>query len=350
MSNVVAAGAPFAPQAPRLAAWMGSELGAARVDMVDARLLQGGAIQENWHITVDVSDGAWLGRHDWVLRRDRASQVGEGRTRSEEFAVLRAVHAAGVAVPRPVVACADPEVIGSEFLVMDWVPGVAAAHRLVKDDSLVPDRAALSRELGVQMARIHAVRPPHDGLSCLGTPPADAGRDGLSRLRLRLDVLKQAFPAIEWGLRTLLERAPSPMTATLVHRDYRTGNYLVHGGRPAAILDWEFADWGDPREDLGWFFAKCWRFGQHHRRAGGVGDAADFLRGYTETSQVDIEQESLDYWELFAHVRWAVIAAEQAQRHLSGQERSLELALTGRLVSQLEAEILRLCAGDRRAA
>ena len=43
-----------------------------------------------------------------------------------------------------------------------------------------------------------------------------------------------------------------------------------------------------------------------------------------------------------AHLRWGVIALQQAQRHLSGQERSLELALTGRLLPDLEIEILKL--------
>jgi hypothetical protein len=43
-----------------------------------------------------------------------------------------------------------------------------------------------------------------------------------------------------------------------------------------------------------------------------------------------------------AHIRWAVIAADQAQRHLSGEDRSLELALTGHIVPELEWEILRM--------
>ena len=59
----------------------------------------------------------------------------------------------------------------------------------------------------------------------------------------------------------------------------------------------------------------------------------------------------MHYWEVAAHVRWAVIALQQAARHLSGEERSLELALTGRLVPELELEILNLIdAAEGRAA
>lgn len=329
-------------KAPALCAWMSRELDAGTVDLLGAQLLAGGAIQENWRLQVQLAQGPKAGRHDWVLRRDRATQVGEGRSRSEEFAVLRAAHAAGVTVPLPLLACADESVLGSEFFLMEWVAGVSAAHRLVKDDALVPDRSLLARELGVQMARIHSVRPPAQALPFLGAPPCDPGCAALAGLRLRLDSLPQAFPAIEWGLRALLQRAPEPQPATLVHRDYRTGNYLVHGGRPVAILDWEFSGWGDPREDIGWFFAKCWRFGKVERRAGGIGHDADFMAGYEHTAQRPVDRDSIAWWELLAHVRWAVIAAEQAQRHLSGSESSLELALTGRLISQLEAEILLL--------
>ena len=48
------------------------------------------------------------------------------------------------------------------------------------------------------------------------------------------------------------------------------------------------------------------------------------------------------WWELAAHIRWAVIAIDQAARHLSGKETSLELALTGHIVPELEWEILNM--------
>ena len=48
------------------------------------------------------------------------------------------------------------------------------------------------------------------------------------------------------------------------------------------------------------------------------------------------------WWELAAHIRWASIAVDQAERHISGVERNLELALTGHMVPGLEWEILRM--------
>ncbi|HEX2519494.1 MAG TPA: hypothetical protein VHK04_08145, partial [Castellaniella sp.] len=39
-------------------------------------------------------------------------------------------------------------------------------------------------------------------------------------------------------------------------------------------------------------------------------------------------------------VRWSVIALQQAQRNLSGEEPSLELALTGRMLPEMEFDLL----------
>ena len=43
-----------------------------------------------------------------------------------------------------------------------------------------------------------------------------------------------------------------------------------------------------------------------------------------------------------AHIRWAVIALQQGARHVSGAEASLELALTGRIASELELSVLEM--------
>ena len=147
---------------------------------------------------------------------------------------------------------------------------------------------------------------------------------------------------LEWALRWCERNAPSHEETTLIHRDYRTGNYLVHEGSLAGVLDWEFAGYGNPLEDVGWLFAKCWRFGETHRIVGGVANPEDFVGEYERCSGRAVTPEALRYWQIMAHVRWAVIALQQRERHRSGVEPSLELALTGHILSNLELEILEL--------
>ena len=59
-------------------------------------------------------------------------------------------------------------------------------------------------------------------------------------------------------------------------------------------------------------------------------------------SGITTSPADLHYWEVYAHVRWAMIALMQGERHVSGREPSLELALTAHIVPELELEILRM--------
>ena len=130
------------------------------------------------------------------------------------------------------------------------------------------------------------------------------------------------------------------MPATLCHRDFRTGNIMAEAGRLTAVLDWEFADWSDPAEDLGWFCAACWRFRRPDLEAGGLGSRADLLAAYAAAGGTLPEPARIDWWQTIALARWAIIALHQAERQRSGGEESLELALTGHLVPELECALL----------
>ena len=321
----------------RIEAFLRDAAGADRVRVPRLERMSGGAIQENWALDAAVTGGAWSGAQEWVLRTDATAMVEMSLKRGEEFQVLQVAHAAGLSAPRPLWLCGDPAVTGREFFVMQRLPGVASGHRVTRERSLVPDPARLARDLAVNLARLHAIKPPQPKLSFLKITPA---RGSIARYREYLDRIPGPHPVLEWGLRWCEIHAPGTEEITFIHRDYRTGNYLVHNGQLAGVLDWEFAAFGNPLEDVGWIFAKCWRFAGKHLPAGGIAEAADFLVPYQQESGRTVTAEALVYWQVMAHVRWAIIALQQAQRHLSRREPSLELALTGRIVAAFEHEIL----------
>ena len=310
---------------------------AVRVDAIN--LLSGGAIQQNWEIGVEISDGAHAGTHTWVLRTDAPATVAASLPREREFEIIRFAHKRGLLAPQPLFLSNDTAVIGQPFFVMEKLPGVAAGHKVVR---LNFERRALARELAHAAARIHAIRPPVLELPFLKTFLA---RDVIAACRAYLDTLGEPHPVLEWGLRWCEKRAPAQEETTFVHRDFRTGNYLVHEGKLAGLLDWEFAALGNPLEDIGWICAKCWCFRHEHHIVGGVADLDDFIPAYEAASARKVPPEALRYWQVMAHIRWAIIALQQAQRHLSGMELSLELALTGKIVAELEWEVLQLTDG-----
>jgi aminoglycoside phosphotransferase (APT) family kinase protein len=323
----------------KLAAFIAKASGQA-VGAIEASPLAGGAIQENWLVSVELAGR----RQELVLRTDAPSRVAMSHGRAQEFAILNAAHRAGVTVPEPLWLCCDPEVLGQDFYLMRRVLGVAQGNRVVKDLKLGGDRKRLAERLGAELARIHTILPGAAGLEFLPLPRSSPALDEIARLRADLDGRDCGYPILEWGLRWLERKAPPAGEIVLVHHDFRSGNYMVDESGLTAILDWEFAAWGEPMVDIGWFCAKCWRYGVEALEAGGIASRADFYRGYEAASGRHIEPAAVHYWEVMAHLRWAVIALQQMDRHVGGGERSLELALTGRILPELERTILELTA------
>jgi len=323
----------------RVARFVCDAAGAGRAEIIAFERLSGGAVQQNWALDVKLDGGAHAGSHRLVMRIDAPARVPESLTRAQEFRVLETMQAAGVLAPRALWLCEDTSVAGRPFFLMERLPGIAAGHRVARDPAVVPDRTRLARDLAANLARLHAITPSRVSLPFL---PTRLARADIAHVRAYLDRVPEPYPVLEWGLRWCERHAPEREQTTFVHRDYRTGNYLVHEGRLSGVLDWEFCGFGNPLSDVGWLFAKCWRFGQHHYTVGGVAKPADFLPEYEKHSGRKVSADDLVYWQVMAHLRWAMLALQQCERHRSGIEPSLELALTGHLISDFEQEILAL--------
>ena len=320
-----------------LARWIAGQAGAKAVRIADMTKLSGGAIQENWGLSVEVDGKA----REWVLRTDAPSGVSTSHSRAEEFALLRAAHEAGVTVPEPLFLCQDESVFGKPFYLMERVAGRAEGHLLVRDPVLKKTGDRLVERIGRELARIHSIVPPRDDLDFLALPAEAPALARIAAYRGYLDELPDANPPLEYALRWLELNAPPRGVVTLCHCDLRSGNYMVDsGGSLTGILDWEFAGWSDPMEDVAWFCARCWRFGAWHREAGGIGGREAFYRGWEAESGRLVDRTVIPYWEVMAAVRWAVIALQQGHRHVSGEEVSLELALTGMRAPEMELDAL----------
>jgi len=327
---------------PALEKFLTTAAEANRATINDITPLSGGTVHENWLITVDIRGGAEQGTTCVVLRTDRAVNLAGSLSRLQEFEIIKAVHDAGVAVPEPLWTSDSDGPLGREFFIMRCIPGTAAANDIVHDESLGGPHERLAERLGEELARLQSITPASRKLPFLRPRPEGAAQHIIANLRAYLDSLTVPRPTIEWGLRWLELHAPPPRDLVLTHGDFRTGNYLVDNAGLAAILDWELADWGDPMEDMGWFFMKFWRLDETGKAAGGIAAKEPFVRGYERVSGRKVHPDELTYWEIMANVRWAAISIQQAARHLSGLDRSLELCLTGCRTAELEYEALRL--------
>ncbi|MGD9614717.1 MAG: phosphotransferase family protein [Alphaproteobacteria bacterium] len=331
----------FDPQP--LAGFLAGASGAREVRVSEPELLAGGAIQENWGFETEFVGGAWAGEHSLVLRTDAATGVGSSLGRIEEFAVQKAAFAAGVTVAEPLWACPDPAVIGRPFFVMRRVAGTAHGRQITSDPALEPCLPDIAARLGAELARIQTIRPPCPDLDFL--PPIDAAGH-IAGFRAYLDRHPRPRPVLEWAIRWLETHIPEPLPPVLCHRDFRTGNYMLDATELTAILDWEFAGWGDPDEDIGWFCCKGWRFARLDREAGGIAARAAFYRTYEAASGRRLDPERVRFWEVLANLRWAVIALQQSDRCLIQGARDLITAIIGRRATECDLELLMLLDPD----
>jgi len=280
-------------------------------------LLPGGASKEAWAVDAD-------GRRLLVRRAGGGVIHRHTLSLKHEFEVLQAAHAEGVKVPEPVLYIEDLD--GREAFVMERIEGETIGRRIVRMQ--VPERLPL--QMAEELAKIHAL-PPEE-LPFLEEATID-------RLVEELDEFGEPHPAIELGLWWLRENRLPRREPVVVHGDYRIGNLAVDENGLVAVLDWEFAHLDDPARDLSFALVRAWRFGVPELRLGGIADVETYLERYNELTGFDVRPEELDYWELAGNVAWAVGCLTQAQRHLSGRDRSVELAVLGRLGAEVEFEI-----------
>ncbi len=299
--------------------------------------LKGGSVQENWSLDVLV-DGAPAA---WVLRTDAPSGLPASWGKAEEYRVLQFVHGAGLSVPEPIALLDETTTLGRPLYVMARRRGEARGAVLVRDPAVDRWGPAIVRELARELARLHRLPAPVAALDFMPCPERPAAAR-INDYRAYLADMAVTNPVLDYALDLLATCAPPTERLVLVHGDFRVGNVLVRDGALEATLDWEFASYSDPLEDVGWFLGRFWRFGCWHRGAGGLAPTEVFTETYVEETGAQLERRTLLFWQLLGAVRWAVIALQQAERCFVHGEEDLDLALTGTALPQLEWDILDL--------
>jgi aminoglycoside phosphotransferase (APT) family kinase protein len=290
-------------------------LGLDQVDQIDARPMSAGASRLTW--ALDVHAAGTVRR--LVLQRERVAGRGTMQT-ATEARLLRAAESAGVPVPAVIASGTDPN-----YLVTSHVDGETLPRRILRDPDLASARAGFAADCGRILA----------GIATMAVDPALPALDPLDAIEALLDRSGTWRPAFELALRWLRTHRPAGWAPTVVHGDFRLGNLIVGPDGVRAVLDWELAHTGDPREDLGWLCARVWRFDA-------LGSIADLLDAYARHGGTRLEPADLTYWLVLATLRWGAICLEQSRVHLAGEFRSVELAAIGRRAAEMEYELLRM--------
>ena len=312
--------------AAKLAVVLAPALGSTAT-IENLRALTGGASRTTWAFEAVTGEQ----RVSLILRTGPPDDVHAGM--ELEARAQAAAAAAGAPVPRILFADDSVGALGNPFLICDEIKGETIVRRIQRQLDAT-GRARLLLQCAQALAAIHRADPNLPGLT---------HEDQLLEWRERLDAMGDTTATFEWGFRWLAARKPEPSPSVLVHGDYRMGNLIVDGSDLAAVLDWELVHVGEAYEDLAWFCIRAWRFGAPASLgAGGLGSIESFLRAYEQASATTVDRVAFHWWLMLATLRWGVICRHQAERYLSGQFRSVELAAIGRRVSETEWDLLGL--------
>ncbi|UVC08858.1 phosphotransferase family protein [Rhizobium sp. TH2] len=116
---------------------------------------------------------------------------------------------------------------------------------------------------------------------------------------------ERRFPMLEWAAIWLRQNAPVAPRISVVHGDYRIGNFLEHKGRITSILDWELVHLGDPLEDLGWICLQAWRGRSPYMCHLFTRD--ELYERYEALTGIHLDAAAVRYWEAFGTFKLAVM-------------------------------------------
>ena len=242
------------------------------------------------------------------------------------------MHRAGLRAPQ-VLLDDDGTHLGTPGLVMRHVPGETIARRILP-------RRRVRRRAGACSCR----NWPSSSPGCTPIDPAEVpGTESPDPMAIwdkyqHLDQRSAVFDKThEW----LLAHRPPHTADALIHGDLRMGNVIVDHDGLAAVIDWELIHRGDPHEDLAWLSLKAWRFGQPFE-VGGLGSLDELVAAYEAAGGRTIDRDTLRWWLVAKTFTWGVGCMLQADTHLSGRVRSVDLAAVGRRTAEQEWDLIEL--------
>jgi aminoglycoside phosphotransferase (APT) family kinase protein len=234
------------------------------VKVTNARWLSGGAskIQMVFELEWNGPDGDGEKRTDvLVLRMEPAASVTES-SRSREFEVIQAV--AGI-IPAPRAFWVDPDGSFLPYPAMVYAfatgsakPSYDAGKVSGLGQNYGPElRAQLAPEFVGLLAKLHTIDVSTiDGMEHFERPTVGSNQSIIKQVNSMRRIWEEdrieEEPVMEIIYRWLIDNAPSLDHISIVHGDYRSGNFLFdeEQGKITAWLDWEGSSFGDRHQDL----------------------------------------------------------------------------------------------------
>ena len=275
----------------------------------------------------------------WVVRKQPPGHLLKGAHNvKREYTVMSALADTDVPVPKCLLFCDDPAILGTDFFVMEFVNGRVIEDTALQGEEFTPEfRAALYDSLLETLAALHSVDVVGVGLETFGRPSGYVqrqlktwggqyeGGEEIVRDPAAWEAKGLKFHDNGTFMDDLLEHlnanvdaemgrmAPEP--SGIVHGDYRIGNVIVHPTEPKviAVLDWELCTIGNPLADLT-YMMMAWFAPLIAQGSDGSGrPISDIGEGIPTEEQYKARYEELMGWEI-PESTWKFLQAFQMFR------------------------------------
>ena len=307
----------------------------------DVRWLSGGASKLQVAFTLEWNPpGTGRTVTPMVIRMEPAESIVE-TSRLREFQIIKAV---GEILPVPPVYWIDED--GTYFpyptIIYGFAEGVTKPTGAGSNvsglgiDFGAELRPVLARQYVEQLAKLHTWDWSKADLGSLDVPPLgkrafemhlnwwrrvweeDSNRD-IPLLRLAADWLDANMPSVE--------------RLSLIHGDYRAGNFLFteHDQRISAWLDWELGHLGDFHEDFAYIVRPdLAHFAEDGKTVlySGMLPEEEMYEAYQKATGFTINRKTVDYYQIFHMYRSAIIVIASGYRPAFNGKTHQDLLLT----------------------
>jgi aminoglycoside phosphotransferase (APT) family kinase protein len=253
-----------------------------------------------------------------MLRKAEAGQLESDLV--SEFRTISAIWNSGVPVARALWIDGEGKWLERPSFIMEKVSGATDFFALLKPEAAERSRA-IAQQLAAIAARLHTLDWKKLGVDFLpATTPETAAAQQISYWQsLFLKHRMEPHPALVAAFTWLKEHSPLARRISIVHGDFRFGNFLYEGDRINAMLDWEMVHLGDPVEDIAWAYRSLW--GPQTFLS-----LDEFVSRYIELSGIPVDPETLRFYRLLGEVKHSIISLTGARSFIDGRSRNLLLA------------------------
>ena len=282
----------------------------------------------------------------FVVRRPPFGHIAPGaHDMKREFRALSRLWRGYGPAPRAFAFCDDHAVIGSDFLVIDYRPGVVLWGVV---PPVMAHHTDVGRRVGLAvieaLADLHRVEPAAVDLGDLGRPEGFLERQVAGwKKRWDLAALPDSPAAMQDVGDRLAATMPSSRYVSILHNDFKLDNCQFDPGDPdrvKSVFDWDQATLGDPFVDVG-ITLNYWPdpaddpglapIVNPGMAALGLPPRAEVIERYADRTGFDVG--TVRWYEAFAAWKTAVILQQLYARWVRGESTDPRMAERGPMVA-----------------